>query len=120
MQLVVRAVSFGIVMLLFATPVMACVMEASSLTVSEGECCKTMPGGCQSSIGQASHKCCRTVSRVPDASAPSGIASASQAHVAIVAAPAGVPAVSMATALAPSPDSSPPGSPPVTHTTLRI
>jgi hypothetical protein len=120
MQVVVRIIALGVVALLFASPLMACAMETASVSVSEAECCRQMKGDCHDQVGPASHKCCRTISTVPDASQPGRCAAAQSPHVALPAMPVIAPLLSRAASFAAAPDASPPGSPPVGHTTLRI
>lgn len=120
MKFIVRIVALSVVAFLFATPLMACAMETASLTVSETECCKAMKGECHNSVGPASHRCCRTIAAVPDASKPARSAALSQPQVGDLIVPAIVPATTTATASTIASASSPPGSPPVLHTILRI
>jgi hypothetical protein len=120
MRLLVRIVALGVVAFLFATPMMACVMEAASLTITEAACCQAMKGDCHSSVGPASHKCCRTITTVPDASKPTRSVDVAQAQVAVMIVSAIGPARATTNAPTFSSDSSPPGSPPALHSTLRI
>lgn len=119
-RLLARAVVLGLVAFLFATPLMACVMETASLTVTEAECCKAMAGDCHSQVGPASHKCCRAVASVPDASKPVRAQAISHIQVATLA-PAAAQLVLATSPFAPvATDASPPGSPPVCSSILRI
>jgi len=120
MRLLARAVVFGVVALLFATPLMACAMEAAQMSVSEAECCKAMAGECHSQIGPASHNCCRQIGTVPDSSKPErALGVAPQMHAAMTA-PMIIPAVVATNVSAPAADTSPPGSPPICSSVLRI
>ncbi len=120
MRLMARFVTLGVVAFLFATPLMACVMEASQMSVSEAECCKAMAGDCHNSVGPASHKCCRSVAIVPDAIRPVRATSVAPQMHAAVAAPMITPLLVSSTFATLVADTSPPGSPPVCSSILRI
>jgi hypothetical protein len=120
MRLLARAVVLGVVALLFATPLMACAMEAAQMSVSEAECCKAMAGDCHDQVGPASHKCCRTIASVPDSSKPVRAAGVAPAAHAMLAAPVVVPAPVNTAVVTCTTDTSPPGSPPVCSSILRI
>jgi hypothetical protein len=50
---------------LLATPTMACLLPAASITPAEQECCKRMVGECGKAGMPQSHPCCQTTT-VPD------------------------------------------------------
>jgi len=52
-------------LLLFAVPIMACVLPAMAMSAEERECCKRMAQECGNTGMGKSHSCCQTVS-VPD------------------------------------------------------
>jgi len=56
-------------LLLLATPVMACLIPAASMTAAERECCKRMAGECGRVGMPHSHPCCQTTT-APDHFAP--------------------------------------------------
>lgn len=120
MRLLARAVVFSVVAFLFATPLMACAMEAAQMSVSEAECCKAMAGDCHNQVGPASHKCCRTIATVPDSSKPVRAASVAVQLHAVAVAPTVVSAPSVIAVATIAADTSPPGSPPVCSSILRI
>ena len=120
MSLVARIVALAVIALLFANPLMACMMETVSLSVSEAQCCQKMKGDCHNSVGPASHKCCRTLPSSPEASTTTKTTPPTLATVAVVTAQVNPSVTSLAELFAGSSDSSPPGSPPSTHTILRI
>jgi hypothetical protein len=45
-SLIARAIVPPLIVLVFSAPVMACMMEAATLSVSEAECCRQMRGEC--------------------------------------------------------------------------
>jgi hypothetical protein len=47
-------------LLLMATPIMACLIPAASMTAAERECCKRMAGECGKPGMPHSHPCCQT------------------------------------------------------------
>jgi hypothetical protein len=120
MRLLARLVTLGVVAFLFATPLMACVMEAEQMSVSEAECCKVMAGDCHNQVGPASHKCCRSVATVPDATKPVRATSVAPQTHAVIAAPVVILVFASSTFATVAADSSPPGSPPVCSSVLRI
>jgi hypothetical protein len=50
---------------LFATPIMACAMQANTMTAAERDCCKRMAQECGRRKMSLSHSCCKTVA-MPD------------------------------------------------------
>jgi hypothetical protein len=52
-------------LLLFATPIMACAMQANTMTAAERDCCKRMAQECGKRKMSLSHSCCKTVA-MPD------------------------------------------------------
>jgi hypothetical protein len=52
-------------LLLFATPIMACTMQANAMTAAERDCCKRMAQECGKGKMSQSHSCCKTVA-MPD------------------------------------------------------
>jgi hypothetical protein len=52
-------------LLLLATPIMACLIPAASMTAAERDCCKRMAGDCGKPGMPQSHPCCQTTT-VPD------------------------------------------------------
>jgi len=52
-------------LLLFATPIMACAMQADTMTAAERECCQRMAQECGKGKMSLSHSCCKTVA-MPD------------------------------------------------------
>lgn len=52
-------------LLLLATPIMACLMPATSMTAAERDCCKRMAQECGKTGMPQSHSCCQTAT-VPD------------------------------------------------------
>src|SRR5216684_3974218 len=51
-------------LLLLATPIMACLIPAASMTAAERDCCKRMAGECGKARMPQSHPCCQAT--VPD------------------------------------------------------
>jgi hypothetical protein len=49
-----------LLLLVLATPVMACLIPAIAMTAAERDCCKRMAGECYKGMAQ-SHSCCQTV-----------------------------------------------------------
>src|SRR5215469_14035160 len=47
-------------LLLLATPIMACLIPAASMTAAERDCCKRMAGECGKAGMPHSHPCCQT------------------------------------------------------------
>jgi len=47
-------------LLLLATPIMACLIPAATMTVAERDCCKRMAGECGKAGMPQSHPCCQT------------------------------------------------------------
>lgn len=119
--LLARFVALAVVALLFSAPVMACAMEAATFTVTEAECCHAMQGQCHKYVGPASHDCCRTMERAPDATAARSTTPLELPAVAVAPPAALVAAASPVTSLPPSfAAHSPPGSPPGADSILRI
>ncbi len=52
-------------LLLLATPIMACLIPAASMTAAERDCCKRMAGECGKAGMPQSHPCCQTTT-IPD------------------------------------------------------
>jgi hypothetical protein len=52
-------------LLLFASPIMACAMQANTMTAAERDCCKRMAQECGKRTRSLSHSCCKTVA-MPD------------------------------------------------------
>src|SRR5215469_18937549 len=52
-------------LLLLATPIMACLIPAASMTAAERDCCKHMAGECGKANMPQSHPCCQTTT-IPD------------------------------------------------------
>lgn len=120
MRLLARIVVLGLVVFLFATPLIACMTEAAQMSVSEAQCCKAMAGDCPNQAGPASHKCCRTIATVPDSSTPVRAANVAPQMRAVLAPPVVAPSPVAVAATTPTAAPSPPGSPPVCSSILRI
>ena len=113
-------------LLLLATPIMACAMEANAMTAAERECCKRMAGECGKGKMSQSHSCCQTVAipdHLPAIKSSSGVHSKSLALVLVHALPA-IATMAMIPESGSSPREadihSPPVSPPITISVLRI
>ena len=61
------ALLLSVVLMLVATPAIACVMPGVSLTPAERECCHHMAEQCGQAAMPASHSCCQTKSHHSDA-----------------------------------------------------
>jgi hypothetical protein len=113
-------------LLLFATPIMACTMQANAMTAAERDCCKRMAQECGKGKMSQSHSCCKTVAmpdHLPAIKSSSDFNSAHQvlllAHV-LPQISVAMPLVEFAPAVWASDMHGPPGSPPVTISVLRI
>ena len=60
MRLVFKAGVSILSLLLLATPIMACLIPAASMTAAERDCCKRMAGECGKAGMPQSHPCCQT------------------------------------------------------------
>ena len=56
----------ALVVSLWASPLMACMLPDALLTVEERECCKSMADDCGQMDMPASHSCCKVVVRQAD------------------------------------------------------
>jgi hypothetical protein len=56
-----------LVLSVWASPLMACMLPDAVLTVEERECCKSMADDCGGMAMPASHSCCKVVVRQADA-----------------------------------------------------
>ena len=54
-----------LLLLVLATPMMACLIPALAMTAAERDCCKRMAGDCGHKGKAQSHSCCQTIT-VPD------------------------------------------------------
>jgi hypothetical protein len=54
-----------LLLLVLATPMMACLIPEIAMTAAERDCCKRMAGDCGHKGKAQSHSCCQTI-RVPD------------------------------------------------------
>jgi hypothetical protein len=113
-------------LLLFATPIMACTMQATVVTAAGRDCCKRMAQECGKGKMSQSHSCCTTV-EMPDhlPAIKSASAFSSQHSVLVLAhplpqAPAAVTVVECSSATWASDIHGPPDSPPVIISVLRI
>jgi hypothetical protein len=113
-------------LLLFATPIMACTMQANAMTVAERDCCKRMAQECGKGKMSESHSCCKTVA-LPDhlpAIKSASHVSSDQATLALANAlpqiSVALPLVEFSSPVWASDMHGPPGSPPVTFSILRI
>lgn len=106
--------------LVFGTPMMACLSPDAQLTPEERKCCQQMGSMCGRSGMPSSHSCCKTVVRpIDDANATKAISTVP--FIAIEAFPTAITA-ELPRLLSPDPQSfeSPPESPPAQITILRI
>jgi len=123
------AFKFGVTLLsllLLATPIMACLIPASSMTAAERDCCKRMAGECGKAGMPQSHPCCQTTT-VPDQfAAIKSSSTVNSAQLTLIATSAldytfSVPKPHEIGAVAWAPDiHSPPVSPPASISVLRI
>jgi hypothetical protein len=61
-----KLVVLALTLLLWAMPLMACMLPDASLTVAERECCKDMAGQCDQMHMPTSHSCCQLTVRQSD------------------------------------------------------
>jgi len=54
-----------LLLLVLATPMMACLIPAIAMTAADRDCCKRMAGHCGHKGKAQSHSCCQTIT-VPD------------------------------------------------------
>ncbi len=113
-------------LVLLATPIMACLIPAATMTAAERDCCKRMAHECGNKGMASSHSCCQTTP-VPDhLAAIKSSSDANSMHLALVLAHAlsPTPIVAMVREAGLSPWAvdihSPPISPPATISVLRI
>ena len=113
-------------LLLFATPIMACTMQANAMTAAERDCCKRMAQECGKGKMSQSHSCCKTVAMPDHLPAIKSASDVSSDHTTLAIAHA-LPQISVAFPLMTSSPvwvsdmHGPPGSPPpVTISVLRI
>jgi hypothetical protein len=113
-------------LLLFATPIMACTMQANAMTAAERDCCKRMAQECGKGKMSQSHSCCKTVAMPDHLPAIKSASDVSSDHTTPAIAHA-LPQISVAFPLMTfsspvwvSDMHGPPGSPPVTISVLRI
>jgi hypothetical protein len=126
MKLVAKVGVSLLSLLLFATPIMVCTMQANAMTEAERDCCKRMAQNCGKGKMSQSHSCCKTVSmpdHLPAMQSSSDFKSAY--HVLVLAdvlprISMAVPLVEFAPAVWASDMHGPPGCPPVTISVLRI
>ena len=113
-------------LLLFATPIMACTMQANAMTAAERDCCKRMAQECGKGKMSQSHSCCQTVAMPDHLPAIKSASDFSSGHSTLVLAHAlpQIPALVMVADCAPATWASdmhgPPGSPPSSISVLRI
>jgi hypothetical protein len=113
-------------LLLFATPIMACTLQANAMTAAERDCCKRMAQECGKGKMPQSHSCCKTVAMPDHLPAIKASSDVNSAHPVLVLAHTlpqiadGVPAAEFAAAIWASDMHGPPGLPPVTISLLRI
>ena len=113
-------------LLLFATPIMACTMQAKAMTAAERDCCKRMAQDCGRGKMSQSHSCCKTVAMPDHLPAIKSSSDFSSGHATLVLAHAlpQIPAVVMVAECASwtcaSDMHGPPGSPPSSISVLRI
>jgi len=113
-------------LLLFATPIMACTMQANAMTAAERDCCKRMAQECGKGRMSQSHSCCKTVAmpdHLPAIKSASDVRSDHPTFVLAHALPqisVAVPLMELASLVCASDMHGPPGSPPVTISVLRI
>ncbi len=111
---------------LFATPIMACTMQANAMTAAERDCCKRMAQECGKGKMSQSHSCCKTVAMPDHLPAIKSSSDFNSGHSALVLAhalpqlPAALILVEAASATGESDTHGPPGLPPVTISVLRI
>ena len=58
-------VGVSLLLLVLATPMMACLIPALAMTAAERDCCKRMAGDCGHKGKAQSHSCCQTIT-VPE------------------------------------------------------
>lgn len=68
LKLIARFAVFGLIAMLLAPGVMACVLPASPLNAEERACCREMANECGDMDMPSSHSCCKTLS-APDQNA---------------------------------------------------
>jgi hypothetical protein len=112
-------------LVLFATPIMACLIPEAAMTAAERDCCKRMAHEC-GNRGMSSHSCCQTTPVADHLAAIKSSSDANSMHLALVLAHAlfPMPIVAMMREEGVSPWAvdihSPPISPPATISVLRI
>jgi len=113
-------------LLLFATPIMACTIQANAMTAAERDCCKRMAQACGKGKMSQSHSCCKTVAMQDHLPAIKSSSDFNSAHAILVLAhvlpqiSVAMPLVEFAPAVWASDMHGPPGSPPVAISVLRI
>jgi hypothetical protein len=111
-------------LLLFAAPIMACAMQADTMTAAERDCCQRMAQECGKGTMSLSHSCCKTVAppdHLPAIKSSTDLSSGTPSLV-----PATMPQLFAAMVAEPvsaqwaSNRHGPPGSPPSSTSVLRI
>jgi len=112
-------------LVLLATPIMACVIPAATMSAAERDCCKRMGPECGKGMAK-SHSCCQTETVPNHLPAIKSSSDVNSSHLALVLAHA-LPPIPIVTTMPESGSSpwapdihSPPVSPPVTISILRI
>jgi hypothetical protein len=113
-------------LLLFATTIMACTLQANAMTAAERDCCKRMAQECGKGNMPQSHSCCKTVAipdHLPAIKSSSDFSSTHPSFAFAYVLPqlaVFVPSAEFAQAIWAFDMHGPPGSPPVSISVLRI
>lgn len=121
LKLAAKFALFGLIAMLLAPEVMACLLPSSVLTAEERACCQDMANECGGMDMPSSHSCCKTLS-APDqtAVAKASFKLSSQLVLAYFIQPAEFsPVVSLTSHIVASLGHSPPETPPSSSEILR-
>jgi len=112
----------GLVVLIAAAPLMACMLPSGVTTVAEKACCRKMAGECGHSQMPASHSCCKTVSSPNQIAVAKSSNLVSQLQLVYITQPAAFfgDLANHSIPRSSTPGHSPPESPPSFSTVLRI
>jgi hypothetical protein len=120
---------FGVaamLLVLLATPIMACVMPATAMTAAERDCCKRMAQECGRDAMTKSHSCCQTTTvheNLPAIKSSSDVGSRNLGGVLVYAVPRNPLLIAMTESglsVREADIHSPPVSPPASISILRI
>lgn len=58
-----RPLAAAVLVIMFAAPVMACLLPETQLTPAERQCCRRMAHQCGNMNGPGTHSCCKPIAR---------------------------------------------------------